>query len=62
MYTVGKSLASGLPCIIYDGDSVLCEFPNAPRGEEQAKAVCDALNFVRVLRDDPTGWALETHC
>ena len=62
MYTVGKSLGSGLPCIIYDGDSVLCEFPNVPRGEKQAEAVCAALNFALVLKDIQPGRELETHC
>ena len=49
MYRVGKSLHSGLPCIIYDGDSVLCEFPGVPHGKRQAEAVCAALNYARLL-------------
>lgn len=34
----------GVPCIIYDGDSVLCEFRSIPDGMKQAIAVCEVLN------------------
>jgi len=50
MYQVGRTIRTtqehpnGIPCIIYDGDSVLCEFPSIPNGEEKAKHVCEILN------------------
>ena len=34
----------GIPCIIYDGDSVLCEFPSQPNGHRQAEEVARILN------------------
>ncbi len=34
----------GVPCIIYGGDSVLCEFRSIPNGMKQAIAVCEVLN------------------
>ena len=34
----------GIPCIIYGGDSVLCEFPSQPNGYKQAEEVARILN------------------
>lgn len=35
----------GVPCILMDRDSVLCEFPGS-RGTEQAEVVCKILNGI----------------
>jgi hypothetical protein len=49
-YTVGRTVRKsqefpdGVPCIIWDGDSVLCEFPSAQYGLERASVVCEILN------------------
>lgn len=43
-YKVGTTLTDNVPCIIHDGDSVLCVFPSNPYGKQQAQAVCDILN------------------
>lgn len=48
-YKVGRTVCTskeypdGVPCVIYDGDSVLCEFPGSD-GEENARAVCRLMN------------------
>lgn len=52
-YTVGRTIKTtpehpiGVPCILYDGDSVLCEFPSVMFGESQASVVCETLNNAR---------------
>lgn len=49
-YTVGMTIRTtpehptGVPCILYDGDSVLCEFHSIPYGLSQAETVCKILN------------------
>lgn len=49
-YRVGRTnhtpagYPNGVPCILYDGDSVLCEFYSVMFGEHQASAVCETLN------------------
>ncbi len=54
MYKVGKTFRyrdkdypNGAPCILYDGDSVLCVFPSMMYGEQQAHVVCELLNNAR---------------
>ena len=53
-YTVGTTLRTtdehpkGMPCIIYDGDSVFCTFPSVPFGAVHAKAVCLLLNAANI--------------
>jgi hypothetical protein len=48
-YQVGRTIRvtheypKGIPCIVYDGDSVLCMFEGT-HGMERAKAVCFLLN------------------
>lgn len=50
-YEVGRTLRTdkefpqGVPCIIYDGDSVLCEFRGS-NGMNEAARVCMLLNAV----------------
>lgn len=52
-YQVGTTIQTctefpkGVPCILYDGDSVLCEFRSVMFGEQQARTVCDILNNAR---------------
>lgn len=52
-YTVGRTLSKsddfpdGVPCILWDGDSVLCEFPSIIYGEYRASIVCEILNNTR---------------
>ena len=49
-YKVGRTNSTppgypdGVPCILYDGDSVLCEFYSIMFGEHQASVVCETLN------------------
>lgn len=49
-YVVGTTVGTdsefpdGVPCIIYDGDAVLCEFRSVMYGERQARTICDLLN------------------
>lgn len=49
-FTVGRTLRTtpehpdGMPCILMDGDSVLCEFPGQPGTMRRAVMVCDLLN------------------
>lgn len=49
-YTTGRTIRTtpehpeGVPCILHDGDSVLCEFPSIMYGMEQAETVCKILN------------------
>ena len=59
-YTVGTTLKTtdehpkGMPCIIYDGDSVFCTFPSLPFGGIHAKVVCMLLiaaNLTGELRE-----------
>lgn len=54
-YTVGHTIRTsreypaGVPCILQDGDSVLCTFPSIPNGLKQAKEVCEILNIAPSL-------------
>lgn len=54
-YKVGRTIRTsnefpeGVPCIVYDGDSVLCEFPSYTYGMEQAKSVANVLNMLGEL-------------
>lgn len=54
-YKVGRTIRTsnefpeGVPCIVYDGDSVLCEFPSRMYGTEQAKSVANVLNMLGEL-------------
>lgn len=55
-FKVGRTLNhgwhdQGTPCIIVDGDSVLCVFPSS-NGEEQARIVCNALNAAHAANKD----------
>ena len=56
-YTVGTTLRTtdehpkGMPCIIYDGDSVFCTFPSVPFGAVHAKTVCLLLNAANIAGD-----------
>lgn len=49
-YTVGRTIRKspefpdGVPCILWDGDSVLCEFPSMLCGLERASIICEILN------------------
>ena len=59
-YEVGHTVRTsnefpdGVPCIIYDGDSVLCEFPSHMYGEQQAKSVANVLNMLGELGPELT--------
>lgn len=49
-YIVGRTIRTtpehpeGVPCILYNGASVLCEFHSIPFGRRQADTVCKILN------------------
>lgn len=49
-YAVGRTIRKtdewpdGIPCLLYDGDTVLCEFPGS-RGEQQAKDLLKLLHI-----------------
>lgn len=59
-YEVGRTIRTsnefpeGVPCIIYDGDSVLCEFPSYMYGMQQAKSVANVLNMLGELGPELT--------
>ena len=58
-FAVGRTIRKtdewpdGIPCLLYDGDAVLCEFPGS-RGEQQAKALfglLEAADEYQSIRD-----------
>lgn len=57
IFSVGNTIRAepdfpqGIPCIIYDGDSVLCEFRSIPNGMKQAVAICEVLNATVEFRN-----------
>jgi len=51
---VSNEFPEGVPCIIYDGDSVLCEFPSHMYGMQQAKSVANVLNMLGELGPELT--------
>lgn len=50
-YTVGETLGDGIPCVIEDGDSVLCVFPQVPESVamDRARQVANILNGLEGL-------------
>lgn len=50
-YSVGKTPGEGIPCVIEDGDSVLCVFPQNPESVamDRARQVANILNGLEGL-------------
>lgn len=50
-YTVSETLAGGIPCIVEDGTTILCVFPQLPDpiALDRAQQVCNILNGLEGL-------------